>query len=121
LIVAILNDSMDMVRALLDAGADPNACTPDGESPLHVTASKKLDDIVVTLLEAGADPNLATPEGITAIHTANTALSAKVLIEAGIDLSATIYRENKHKYTVGATLLRTQVDTGDFENCGGTF
>lgn len=115
LIVAILNESMDIVQALLDAGADPNACTPDGESPLHVAASKKLNDIVVTLLEAGADPNLATPEGITAIHTANTARSAKVLIEAGIDLSVTICRENKHKYTVGATPLRTQVDAGNFE------
>ncbi|KAL4935328.1 ankyrin repeat-containing domain protein [Aspergillus oleicola] len=104
-----------MVQALLHAGVDLNACASKGETPLHVAASRKLDDMVVTLLEAGADPNVATPDGIIAIHTANTVRSAKALIEAGIDVSATIRHENKYNFTIGATLLRTQVEAGNLE------
>ncbi len=46
------------VAALLDAGADPNARSGDGSTPLHVVAARTENPKVITaLLDAGADPN----------------------------------------------------------------
>ncbi len=58
------------VRALLDAGHDPNSSGGVHDRPLHIAASKPQLGIVTLLLEAGADPSLADDEGNTALHFA---------------------------------------------------
>jgi hypothetical protein len=60
----------DIVKVLIDAGADPNALTtgggsetpgPGSETPLHWAASSDDVDVAVALIDGGAD--LETPDG----------------------------------------------------------
>ena len=56
----------DAVRALLAAGADPDARQQRGITALHAAAVHGDDDMVGALMDAGADPTLADDEGTTA-------------------------------------------------------
>jgi hypothetical protein len=47
----------EIVRVLADAGADPNARQPGGETPLHWAASSDDWHVAAALIDAGADVN----------------------------------------------------------------
>ena len=90
---AVQLGSVDVVKALLDAGADPN--TPRGgmftATPLFFAAAAKEDaglPIVRLLIEKGADVNHRDNFGDTALFPAAASGSAgviEVLLEAGVD------------------------------------
>ena len=69
--------------ALLEAGADPNARTEYGYTPLH---SARL--VKTALLGAGADLNARTEYGYTPLHSARTGEAVTALLGAGADLNA---------------------------------
>jgi hypothetical protein len=99
LVYAIYHSPLAFIRALLGAGADPNAPADDGFPPLIAALScnrvesgaknrRDVDDIVRLLLSSGADPNQRGINDYTAIHMAvseRDALSIHRLIEAGAD------------------------------------
>lgn len=58
----------DAVRVLLEAGADPDVLTPDGESALHLAAKAGKLDIVRVLAEAGATLDIENEDGETALQ-----------------------------------------------------
>jgi hypothetical protein len=70
----------DLVRALVAAGAEPNAANRLGATPLHYAASgqpgaSRWDPAaqvrtIAALVEAGADPNARTKNGTTPLHRA---------------------------------------------------
>ena len=71
----------EIVRLLLDAGADPNFRAELGVTPLHLAASRGADALVHALLERGSDraarmDDGTTPAGIAAArgHAATAAL-----------------------------------------------
>ena len=58
------------VSELLDAGAEPDAATRHGVTPLALASAAGHDAVVEVLLAAGADANRASPEGETPLMAA---------------------------------------------------
>lgn len=75
------------IAKLLEAGADPNQASLNGDGPLHGAAVMGRADVFSTLMAAGADPNRGGVDGATALHRAafvgDEAIVAK-LLDAGL-------------------------------------
>lgn len=61
-------EPIDAVKLLLEAGADPDAVTPSGDSALHLAATDGKLDIVQALAEGGADLAIENGAGKTALE-----------------------------------------------------
>ena len=85
---------VEIVRALLQGGANPNKTDCKGSTPLSFTSCVRT---VKVLLEAGADPNAADCFGNTPLHASwsSELTVAMVLHQAGADL----YARNIHGET----------------------
>ena len=76
LVVAARFGRADVVKALLEAGADPNYRLPDFESshtyatPLFTASGNGHTEVVLILLEAGADATVVDPWRGSALHIA---------------------------------------------------
>lgn len=69
----------DIVKLLVDAGADVNATDKDGTTPLMSAASRRDVDSVKYLLEHGADFRTKMPAGLTALGIAKRVNSRPVI------------------------------------------
>lgn len=79
----------DLVRSLLDRGADPRARPAEGETALHRAAAKGGAELIRMLVEAGLDPNTEDHKQQTALHVAasnGNAGGVLALIQAGAKL-----------------------------------
>lgn len=61
------------VRALLEAGASPEAKQQGGWTPLHAAAHSRREDLIALLLKHGADPLMTNDEGLTPADVARKA------------------------------------------------
>jgi len=85
---AVYNGDMQLARLLLARGADVNARTRVGQTPLHLAVLIDRPPLAELLLAAGADPNGATDQGITPLHCAvmlGRAALADLLLASGAD------------------------------------
>lgn len=76
---------------LLAAGANPNACSPQGWPAIHVATMHNKSKCLDLLLKYGADAQVATPSSFTALHLAvsnDTQACLMELLRAGINLEA---------------------------------
>lgn len=62
----------DAVRVLLEAGANPNAVNPKGDTALHIAAYDGRLEPLRALLEGGADATLRNAAGLTALELVET-------------------------------------------------
>jgi len=63
---AAMGNHKKMVKILIDAGADVNAVSKDGQSALVVAVGADYDEIVEMLFRAGADPDIKDHLGASA-------------------------------------------------------
>lgn len=80
-----------VVEWLIERGADVNAPTVAGETPLHAAASGNDPEILRILLRHGANPNVRSDSGVTPLHATASrgdAESTGILLEAGADATA---------------------------------
>ena len=86
------NSHPSAVKALIEAGADPNARAEGGTTPLHLAVLTTFNpSIVKALIEAGGDPNARAKDGGTPLHYAAKTSGPSVveaLLDAGADPKA---------------------------------
>ena len=61
---------VDMIQALLDAGADPNLVVRGGRAPIHAAAWFNGASVVDALIQSGADVNARDKNGNVPLHAA---------------------------------------------------
>ena len=67
---AVASKNLDIVRAVLEAGADPNAAQQQGFRPIHEAGSSGSRELAELLLKYGADATLKGDNGKNAIDNA---------------------------------------------------
>ena len=87
----------DLVKALISSGADANATTDDGLTPLHAAAMRGRTKAVKALISSGADANVMTKSGgLTPLDyatlnghtkTVQVLVSAQAAINERLDIS----------------------------------
>src|SRR5688572_29549357 len=60
---AVASKNLDIVRAVLEAGADPNAMQQQGFRPMHESGSTGNRELAELLMRFGADPTLKNDDG----------------------------------------------------------
>jgi ankyrin repeat protein len=65
-------NSPEMVKLLIDAGADVNATSTSGDTPLQFAVAKGNSEIAEVLLAAGADPEITNQVGFRPIDQLNS-------------------------------------------------
>jgi ankyrin repeat protein len=88
---AAANNDLELVRALIKAGADVKGKNQLGTSALTEASIIGATPIIEALLKAGADPNFRTTDGETPIMAAarsGRVDAAKALLAAGADINA---------------------------------
>jgi ankyrin repeat protein len=89
LVKAIRNADAQVVRQLLDNGADVNARDAEGNTPLILASFYASPECVALLIEKGADVNAANKAGATALIRAATSYEkANLLVAAGANVRA---------------------------------
>jgi hypothetical protein len=83
---------IDIIRALLAGGANPNQRTAAGEPCLHNAIVHDQVKVALALLESKADPDALDPDGCTALEIAETRSSG-----ARQTLLATLARYHAHR------------------------
>lgn len=66
----VMVENVEIVKSLLQAGADPNKCNRVSRQDYALLMAVSLGnvDIVRVLLDAGADPNVTGANKATALH-----------------------------------------------------
>lgn len=89
---AALGGNVDMLRLLLELGANPNVEDIGGQTPLHLVAAIHPPEMTRLLLDARADPNARVKgHGLTALHLATLAGNNDAvlhLLDHGADIDA---------------------------------
>jgi hypothetical protein len=86
---------LELVRTLIDAGADINCRSGPGDTPLHLAAQYAPPETVSYLIQRGAVVESFNTQGQSPLHRAvfcenerNMIANMKLLIDAGLDLHA---------------------------------
>ena len=93
---ASYHDNLQAAQALTAAGADVDATTDLGVTPLWLAAENGSDEMVSLLLAAGADPDSRLLSGETIVMTAAQSGNGEVvrsLLAAGADPNAAVTRD----------------------------
>lgn len=93
---AVGEDSVEMVQLLIKNGADVNAETSDGITPIHIAA---YPEIIKLLVKSKAKINQKSKEGNTPLHTHAAEEESYDCMKALLDLGAKPNEKNKEGQT----------------------
>lgn len=88
-------ESLNLLKALVDNGADVNARDEHDRLPIHLAVSFGSTEVVEALIAAGANVNVRDKDGQSSIHLAAFFNSTKV-VEALIAAGADVNVRNEH-------------------------
>lgn len=112
---------VNMVRFLLNHGADVNAVNSHGYTPLHQAAQQGHTLIVNLLLEHRASPNVVTNGGQTALSIAqklgyiSVVETLKVVTETVVTTTTTTVTEEKYRVVAPETMHETFMSDSEDE------
>ncbi len=106
---AIAVTNVEMVRFLLERGANPNLGTLGGYAPLHSAANFDSVEITKMLIAAGADVNAQCPNGITPLRIA-AGREQKEIVDLLLQAGADIDLPEKNGYSPLAALVLNEQD-----------
>lgn len=109
---AVHKNQIGSVQSLLDAGADPNAASPDGTTPLIMAAGYGYTPIVELLLHHKANPRLSDRKGNNALDAAISGtgdIDRFTLFDCQRPTVATLHREVPDLSPRGRTQLAAWV------------
>ena len=102
---------IEILKVIIEAGANPNASDNFGNTPLHIVSSSL--EKVRFLLRKQADPSAKNKQGGTPLHYAETAEVTEALIKAGAEINA---KDNRGytplDYTVNQTIMEDLANEG---------
>ena len=102
----------EIIKLLVEAGADLNFRNPNGKAPLHIATSKSDDLCVEYMLRAGADPNIQTNTGSTPLWIAvveNNLKIARLLIAHGADTNRS-YKNDAHETLLSVAVQNEYIE-----------
>lgn len=91
---AISSDNLELVKLLVDRGAEVKTKTDVGSTPLHTAADRGDTEIAAILIAHGAEVNAKITGGTTPLHNAAENGSAdivKLLLSKGAEVDAKLY------------------------------
>lgn len=112
---------VNMVRFLLQNGADVNAVNSHGYTPLHQAAQQGHQMVINLLLEGQASPNVTTNQGQTALSIAqrlgyiSVVETLKVVTETIVTTTTTTVTEEKYKVVAPETMHETFMSDSEDE------
>ncbi|MEO6908789.1 MAG: ankyrin repeat domain-containing protein [Abditibacteriaceae bacterium] len=83
--------NLEIVKMLVEAGADVENGNVPGQSPLVLAASENQDEVISYLLQRGAKPDSNKFQGLTALMVAasmGNSKTTRMLLDAGADVNA---------------------------------
>lgn len=119
LVIASAFHDIELVKLLLDRGADPNSNNSSGHTPLSVAAARNSPQLIGVLVDAEADLELAPKVSVTPLITAafyDNSAALKALIEFGALVNAQddhIGTALMHAANIGSVInVRALLDAG---------
>ena len=86
--IAVKVGAIEIVKLLIERGADVDSVDKEGRSPLHYAVQYQNKEMIFLLLKSEADPNIQNIYGITPLHQAaysSTIEIVKMLVMFGAD------------------------------------
>ncbi|CAG9839599.1 unnamed protein product [Diabrotica balteata] len=118
--------AVNVTRLILQNGGNPNVCSDDGLTPVHIAAAWGRMEILEMLLKFGGDPESRDSNWMTPIHyaTKESYLDCLDLLKSYLpskyDVLYNMEKEDCFQYNLDKVFINNGYATGEYEVCSKT-